>query len=141
MGGGIYPQRGKLSAVLHPSSWEMIAPLAMALPESVSAKQLAQRLEAGEALLLLDVREAEELALAALPGVVHLPLSDSQNWLGSLPQLLGTDPNLVVMCHGGIRSWQFACWLMETHGYTKVWNLEGGIDAWSVQVDSAVPRY
>ena len=30
---------------------------------------------------------------------------------------------------------------METHGYTKVWNLEGGIDAWSVQVDSAVPRY
>ena len=45
----------------------MIAPLAMALPESVSAKQLAQRLEAGEALLLLDVRELEELALAALP--------------------------------------------------------------------------
>jgi rhodanese-related sulfurtransferase len=119
----------------------MIAPLAMALPESVSAKQLAQRLEAGEALLLLDVRELEELALASLPGVVHLPLSDSQNWLGSLPQLLGTDPNLVVMCHGGIRSWQFACWLMETHGYTKVWNLEGGIDAWSVQVDSSVPRY
>ena len=76
----------------------------MALPESVSAKQLAQRLEAGESLLLLDVRELEELALAALPGVVHLPLSDSQNWLGSLPQLLGTDPNLVVMCHGGIRS-------------------------------------
>ena len=47
----------------------------------------------------------------------------------------------VVICHGGIRSWHFGCWLIDTHGYTKVWNLEGGIDAWSVQVDPSLPRY
>jgi rhodanese-related sulfurtransferase len=113
----------------------------MAHPESISAKQLAHRLQAGEPLLLVDVREKEELALAALPGVVHLPLSESQNWLDKLPQLLGEDQNIVVICHAGIRSWNFGCWLIETHGYKKVWNLVGGIDAWSVQVDPAVPRY
>ena len=114
---------------------------AMAQPEKISAKQLAQRLATGEEFVLLDVREAEELALAALPEVIHLPLSRSQEWLATLPERLSQEKNLVVICHGGIRSWHFGCWLIDTHGYTKVWNLEGGIDAWSVQVDPSLPRY
>jgi rhodanese-related sulfurtransferase len=40
-----------------------------------------------------------------------------------------------------VRSWQFACWLMEAQGFHEVWNLHGGIDAWSVRVDPAIPRY
>jgi rhodanese-related sulfurtransferase len=47
----------------------------------------------------------------------------------------------VVLCHAGVRSWQFGCWLMEAQGYGEVWNLQGGIDAWSVNVDPSVPRY
>ena len=47
----------------------------------------------------------------------------------------------MVLCHAGIRSWQFASWLLETQGLERVWNLEGGIDAWSVAVDPSVPRY
>jgi rhodanese-related sulfurtransferase len=47
----------------------------------------------------------------------------------------------VVLCHAGIRSWQFGCWLMEVHGYERVWNLHGGIDAWSLEADPQVPRY
>ena len=113
----------------------------MSQPRSLSARDLQQRLQAGEPLVLVDVREQGELELAALPGVVHLPLGDSQQWLGQLDQLLARDKELVVLCHGGIRSWQFGCWLMETQGYSQVWNLEGGIDAWSVQVDPKVPRY
>ena len=113
----------------------------MPQPRSLSARDLQQRLQAGEPLLLVDVRELEELALAALPGVVHLPLGASQQWLAQLDQLLDREKELVVLCHGGIRSWQFGCWLMETQGYSQVWNLEGGIDAWSVQVDPKVPRY
>jgi rhodanese-related sulfurtransferase len=46
-----------------------------------------------------------------------------------------------VLCHAGIRSWQFGCWLMEAQGFPRVWNLHGGIDAWSVEVDPTVPRY
>ena len=113
----------------------------VALGPMIDAKQLAQRLATGEEFVLLDVREAEELALAALPGVIHLPLSRSQEWLETLPERLSQEKNLVVICHGGIRSWHFGCWLIDTHGYTKVWNLEGGIDAWSVQVDPSLPRY
>ena len=40
-----------------------------------------------------------------------------------------------------VRSWQLGCWLLQERGYGEVWNLEGGIDAWSREVDPAVPRY
>lgn len=66
----------------------------MAQPETISAKQLAQRLATGEEFVLLDVREAEELALAALPGVIHLPLSRSQEWLETLPERLSQEKTL-----------------------------------------------
>ena len=79
--------------------------------------------------------------MAALPCVVHLPLSGSQQWLPQLWQHLDRDRDLVVLCHAGIRSWQFASWLLETQELPQVWNLEGGIDAWSVLVDPEVPRY
>ena len=48
---------------------------------------------------------------------------------------------VVVICHAGVRSWQFGCWLLQQRPDLTVWNLEGGIDAWSVQVDPSVPRY
>jgi rhodanese-related sulfurtransferase len=40
-----------------------------------------------------------------------------------------------------VRSWHFACWLIEEHSFGSVWNVQGGIDAWSVDVDRSVPRY
>ena len=48
---------------------------------------------------------------------------------------------VVVLCHAGVRSQHFGLWLLEQKTHGEVWNLEGGIDAWSVQVDSQVPRY
>jgi rhodanese-related sulfurtransferase len=47
----------------------------------------------------------------------------------------------VIVCHAGMRSWNFACFLIERLGYDRVWNLSGGIDAWSCEVDPSVPRY
>lgn len=114
----------------------------MATPTSLSASELKRRLDAGEALQLVDVREAMELDLARLDTpVIHLPLSDSERWIGQVSALIDRDRPVVVLCHAGIRSWQFACWLMEAQGYEQVWNLQGGIDAWSVSVDPSVPRY
>jgi len=114
----------------------------MPIPTSLRASDLHRRLEAGEPLQLVDVREDAELELAALAQpVIHLPLSRSAEWLERLDSLLDRERDTVVLCHAGVRSWQFGSWLMETQGYERVWNLHGGIDAWSVEVDPAVPRY
>ena len=114
----------------------------MSTPTPLSARQLHQRMEAGEPLQLVDVREAMELELAQLnTPVIHLPLSESEQWLGNLRDQLDAERDVVVLCHAGVRSWQFGCWLMEAQGFPRVWNLQGGIDAWSVEVDPSVPRY
>jgi rhodanese-related sulfurtransferase len=111
-------------------------------PQSITAQQLWARLQAGDALQLVDVRESEELALARLPyPVTHLPLSRSEEWLAQVPVRLRRELPVVVLCHAGVRSWHFACWLQQMEGYTDVWNLEGGMDAWSVSVDPSIPRY
>jgi rhodanese-related sulfurtransferase len=117
------------------------APLATT-PSPLSAADLARRLAAGEPLQLVDVREDEELAVARLPhAVLHLPLSRSQEWMGSLATLLDPARPVVVLCHAGVRSWHFGCWLLQQQELADVWNLQGGIEAWSVEVDPTVPRY
>ncbi|MCP9926757.1 sulfurtransferase [Cyanobium sp. CH-040] len=111
-------------------------------PLSISARELNDRLRQGETIQLVDVREDRELSWARLPHpVLHLPLSRSAEWVAQLDQQLERDRPIAVLCHAGVRSWQFACWLVEQHGYEQVWNLQGGIDAWSVEVDPGVPRY
>jgi rhodanese-related sulfurtransferase len=111
-------------------------------PGSITARELAARLQAGDPLQLVDVREEGELALARLPHPVeHLPLSRSAEWMEEVAIRLDRDRPVVVLCHAGVRSWQFACWLLATQGFGTVWNLEGGIDAWSVTVDPSIPRY
>jgi rhodanese-related sulfurtransferase len=112
------------------------------MPLSISARELQERLRRGEAIQLVDVREEQELAWARLPHpVLHLPLSRSAEWLAELNQRLERHRPIAVLCHAGVRSWQFACWLVEQQGYGEVLNLQGGIDAWSVEVDPTVPRY
>jgi len=115
---------------------------AMTRPHVIQARQLHERLEAGEPIQLVDVREDEELAVARLrQPVVHLPLSRSQDWIPELESRLARDRPVAVICHAGVRSWHLACWLIEAQGFEDVWNLQGGIDAWSVEVDPDVPRY
>ena len=114
----------------------------MAVPQHLSVQELQDRLLRGDDLLVIDVREDGELALARLPHpVLHLPLSRAAEWLDSLTSQVPPQQPLAVLCHGGVRSWQFGCWLLEERGYSAVWNVEGGIDAWSRLVDPTVPRY
>ena len=90
--------------------------------------------------LLLDVREPRECAAASIaPEGTEL----AQWPMATIPERLeelDTERATVVMCHLGGRSQQVAAWL-DRQGFTCVANLLGGIDAWSAQVDSAVPRY
>lgn len=111
-------------------------------PRPISAPDLADWLGRDATIQLVDVREDSELALAQLPQpVIHLPLSRSAEWAGRIGELLERDRPVAVFCHAGVRSWQFGCWLMQAEGYSAVWNLEGGIEAWSLRVDPSVPRY
>jgi rhodanese-related sulfurtransferase len=90
--------------------------------------------------LLLDVREPWEVETAAMkvPGVPtkHIPL-------GRIPERLSElDPtqSIVCICHHGVRSLQVVAFL-QRNGYESVYNVAGGIDAWSALVDPTVPRY
>jgi rhodanese-related sulfurtransferase len=105
------------------------------IPE-VSAHDVKQQLESGRLLVLLDVREPEELLLAQLPGAVHIPMGEVPGRLHELDP----DADIVVFCHHGIRSASVAQFLAQ-RDFGHVVNLAGGIDAWSVLVDPSVPRY
>ncbi len=106
-----------------------------AVPE-IDAAALAKRLNEPDPPVLLDVREAEELAIARLAGALHIPMGD----VPSRQQELDPERELVVFCHHGMRSLSVAAWLQQ-NDYPKVINLRGGIDAWSREVDERVPRY
>ena len=70
-----------------------------------------------------------------------MPLSKAPEVAEDFLRHLSTDQPVVVFCHSGIRSWNFANWMLEHNCQSEIWNLIGGIDEWSVVVDSSVPRY
>ncbi len=90
--------------------------------------------------LLLDVREPWELALARIElhdtPTLALPLRDVPSRCDEIDR----DRCVVCICHHGARSAQVVAFLLR-QGYDRVYNLAGGIDAWSGQVDPRVPRY
>jgi rhodanese-related sulfurtransferase len=98
--------------------------------------ELKHLLDRGDAIVVLDVREPEEIRLAAFPGAMHIPMGDIPSRLAELDP----DAEWVVVCHHGIRSAQVAMYLARS-GFERVSNLSGGIDAWSLSVDPATPRY
>ncbi len=92
-------------------------------------------LDKGEPLELIDVRTEGERALAKLPKAQHLNETSERALLA-----LDRDTMLVFHCHHGMRSRSAADYFLR-EGFRKVWNLEGGIDAWSLKIDPTVPRY
>ena len=112
-------------------------------PKTISAKELDRWLRSSsQKPLLIDVREDAELEIASIDNeIVHLPLSKASEWIETLHERLPRDQALVVLCHAGIRSMQFCTWLLENGFEQEIWNLEGGIDTWSIDVDQTVARY
>ncbi len=89
-----------------------------------------------ESVFVLDVREPHELAVAAIEGAVHIPMAQIPQRVGELPR----DREIVVLCHMGARSERVTQFLRAS-GFDRAVNLAGGIDAWSREIDPAVPRY
>ena len=102
----------------------------------VSVTDFAAERRQGSRLLVLDVREPHEIALAPFPESVNIPLRQLPGRLAEL------DPHapVVTLCHHGQRSLRAREILMAA-GFGNVRSLAGGIDAWSREVDAAVPRY
>jgi sulfur-carrier protein adenylyltransferase/sulfurtransferase len=103
---------------------------------TVSAHELKRKMDAREPFELIDVREAFEYEIARIDGAKLIPLGEIAERADELPR----ERPIVVHCHSGQRSAQ-AVRLLQQRGFDKVYNLEGGIDAWSDQIDSSVPKY
>ena len=106
------------------------------MPE-ITATELKQRLDNGEDIQIVDVRESFELAIAKIPDTVHIPLGEVVSRMAEI------DPNreTVVHCKGGVRSAK-AIEALKRSGFTgHLINLHGGIMAWSNEVDPTVPKY
>ncbi|HEX8773548.1 MAG TPA: rhodanese-like domain-containing protein [Pyrinomonadaceae bacterium] len=104
--------------------------------ETISPRELDARIKRGERLRLIDVREPVEFEMARIEGAELLPLSRFNEWAYGL----NPEEELVVMCHHGIRSAQ-VCMALAREGFGRLYNLEGGIDRWSHEVDPSVPQY
>jgi sulfur-carrier protein adenylyltransferase/sulfurtransferase len=101
----------------------------------ISPTELKQRLDAGEDVIVLDVREQFEYQIANIGGRL-IPLNEVPQRLGEIER----DREIVIHCKSGGRS-QRAAEFLAQQGYTKVSNLAGGITAWSNEVDPSVPKY
>jgi rhodanese-related sulfurtransferase len=94
------------------------------------------RLDRGEKLLLVDVREPREFEICRIEGAKLIPM-------GSIPanlQSLDTGDEVICYCHHGMRSLDVAVWL-RGQGVERAKSLAGGIERWSLEIDPCVPRY
>ena len=101
----------------------------------LSVKDLKQRIDNGETVFILDVREPFEYQIANIGGTL-IPMNDVPQRLSEIPR----DREIVVQCKSGGRSQRVAEFLQQ-NGYVKVANLAGGILAWSTEIDPKVPKY
>ena len=116
--------------------------------KQLAVQDLAALCSGAAPALLLDVREPWEFALAAIridgAQTLHLPMNEVPARLDEIGAVGGnaaqTPRPIVCICHHGVRSAQVVAFL-ERQGLASVYNLAGGIDAWSTDVDNSVPRY
>ena len=113
------------------------------IPKSLTAHNLKDWLNSeNENPILIDVRESAEINIASLSFVdIYIPISKVSFNEVSEKISKYLNKKFVILCHRGIRSYSFAQWLIENELAKEVWNLEDGIDGWSIHIDSSIPRY
>lgn len=103
---------------------------------AIGVKELKERRDQKRPHVLIDVREPDEHATAKIEGSLLIPLGQLMGRAGEIPK----DREVIVHCHHGGRSAQAVRWLLQ-NGVKDAKNLDGGIDAWSCEIDPEVPRY
>jgi rhodanese-related sulfurtransferase len=102
----------------------------------ITPRQVKQRLERGEKILVVDVREPWEYAYCRIENALHIPM-------GAIPanlQKLDGEEEVICYCHHGMRSLDVANWL-RAQGVDSAKSMAGGIERWSAEIDPSVPRY
>jgi len=102
----------------------------------ITPAEVKARLDQGEKLILIDVREPWEYEVCRIEGARHVPLGALAASLQTLPDV----DEVICYCHHGIRSLDAATWL-RFQGIEKAKSLSGGIERWALEVDPQVPRY
>ena len=129
------PVCGDAPTITAPIDYEQFCGIAADVP-AISVHDLKRKRDAREAIQLIDVREPFEVEIARIDGAKLIPLGQLANRLHQLTQ----NGQTVVHCHTGMRSAQAVQMLRQT-GFTNVYNLEGGIDAWANEIDPAMQKY
>ena len=104
--------------------------------KEIEPLELKARLDRGEKLHLVDVREPWEYDLCRIEGAKHVPLGSLAASLQTLPDV----DEVICYCHHGMRSLDVAVWL-RGQGVERAKSLAGGIDRWSAEIDAQIPRY
>jgi rhodanese-related sulfurtransferase len=102
---------------------------------SLTVQDLQAKLQSGDNLLLLDVREDSEVATCTLPDALHIPVGLIVTRLGELPK----DQPIAVYCHHGGRSARITGYLLS-QGFDAI-NVAGGIHAWATRIDPTMATY
>ena len=105
----------------------------------ITPAEVKRRLDAGEHMHLIDVREPVECATASIAGTELIAMNTIPENLQRL-EGLAEDAPLIVFCHHGVRSLTVVNWLRQ-QGVGACCSMSGGIDQWSLSIDPAVPRY
>lgn len=111
-------------------------PSVFAMTHEITVHELKMKRDAGAPFVLLDIREPEEVALVRMPGSIHIPMGEIPGRLHELDP----EQEIIVYCHHGVRSLRVANFLLQ-RDFERVASLAGGIDAWSIEIDPALPRY
>ena len=108
------------------------------IPIEITAAEAADLLRRDATAILVDCRTPEEHATARIEGALLLPMQEIAARIGELEA--SRDRTIVVHCHHGVRSLRVVQWLRE-RGFASATSMRGGIEAWSTEIDPAVPRY
>ncbi|HSJ03517.1 MAG: rhodanese-like domain-containing protein, partial [Verrucomicrobium sp.] len=114
------------------------SPMSSPTPDvpAVTVQELHAMQQAGEDFYLLDVREPYEAEIAVIPGATLIPLGQLPDRVDEVPK----DKKVVIHCRSGMRSAK-ALGILQEHGYQDLWNVTGGVLAWSDEVDPSVAKY
>jgi rhodanese-related sulfurtransferase len=108
-------------------------------PIEITPTEVKRRMDSGDSIVLIDVREPEEHRAARIEGARLIPMRTVPANLQTI-EGWSDEADVVVFCHHGVRSLQVVNWLRE-QGVINASSMAGGIDRWSIEIDPAVPRY
>lgn len=104
--------------------------------QNLTPQEAQTRLSNDSNVILLDVREAWELASASIEGAMHIPM----NQIPARISKFSNNDTIMVICHSGVRSLSVANYLIQA-GFNDIWNVLGGTEAWAKTVDPALASY